>query len=162
MKSETLQERVQQRKERPNPPHKQQQQQKDKRSRLKPQSQKKRITRVRPVTRRNSSCRIYSTPHTTPQRKATERGESTLTAFHTCHRPRIPGGHVLVERRCGSKHCKRGCNKEKERSNPPHKQEQQKRSRFKPQTNKKNKTCENCDPTRVVVYIEIHQKRERR
>ena len=51
----------------------------------------------------------------TQQRKAwPQRGrESTLTVLHICHRPRIPFRHVLIERRCGLKHCKRGCNKEK-------------------------------------------------
>ena len=51
----------------------------------------------------------------------TER-ESTLTAIHTCHRPRIPGGHVLIEHRCAIKHCKKreGCNKEKKDQTPPH------------------------------------------
>ena len=73
------------------------------------------------LTRRSSSCRyIYST--NTPQRKEpwlTERRESTLTASHICHRPCIPFRHVLIERRCTPKHCKRGCNKEKKDHNPP-------------------------------------------
>ena len=58
------------------------------------------------------------------QRKAwPQRGrKSTLTAIHSCHRPRIPVGHVLIERRCVTKHCKRGCNKEKER--PSHHKQQ--------------------------------------
>ena len=43
----------------------------------------------------------------------------TLTARHTCHRPRIPFRHVLIERRCLVKHCKRGCNKEQDKINPP-------------------------------------------
>ena len=53
----------------------------------------------------------------TQQRKAwPHRGrESTLTGLHSCHRPRIPFRHVLIELRCARKHCKRGCNKEKER-----------------------------------------------
>ena len=51
-----------------------------------------------------------------------------LTVMHICHRPRIPVGHVLIEHRCASKHCKRGCHKEKER--PTHHKQQQ-RYRFK-------------------------------
>jgi hypothetical protein len=70
--------------------------------------------RVRSVIRWNSSCRIFKI-HNTQQRKAwPQRGrESTLTVCHICHRPRTPFGHVLIERRCGFKHCKTGCNKEK-------------------------------------------------
>jgi len=49
----------------------------------------------------------------------------TLTANHICHRTRIPFGHVLIERRCVSKHCKRGCKKEKKVP----KKNQQKRQR---------------------------------
>jgi hypothetical protein len=66
----------------------------------------------------------------TQQRKAwPQRGrESTLTVFHSCHRPRIPFGHVLIERMCLMEHCKRGCNKEKKR--PTH-HKQQKEYRFK-------------------------------
>ena len=45
----------------------------------------------------------------TQQRKAwPQRGRgSTLTFIHVCHRPRIPFGHVLIERMCFIKHCKR-------------------------------------------------------
>ena len=32
--------------------------------------------------------------------------ESALTVTHICHCARIPVGHVLIERRCGIKHCK--------------------------------------------------------
>ena len=87
----------------------------NKRSRFKPQTKKEK-ERVRLVNRRNSRCRIYVQQHTTHHNGATERErESTLTALHSCHRPCIPGGHVLIERRCGLKHCKKreGCNKEK-------------------------------------------------
>jgi hypothetical protein len=49
----------------------------------------------------------------------------TLTATHTCHRTRIPFGHVLIERSCVIKHCKRGCKKEKKVP----KKNQQKRQR---------------------------------
>jgi hypothetical protein len=51
---------------------------------------------------------------------------NTLTLIHTCHRPRIPFGHVLIERRCSSKHCRRekGATKKSKRPNPPHKQQQ--------------------------------------
>ena len=54
----------------------------------------------------------------TQQRRGDREGESTLTAIHSCHRTRIPFGHVLIERRCEHKHCKRGCNKER-KINPP-------------------------------------------
>ena len=113
------------------------------------------------LTRRSSSCRyIYST--NTPQRKEpwlTERRESTLTASHICHRPCIPFRHVLIEIFCVTKHCKKrkGCNKKKERPNPPaHKQQQ--RTRFKPHK-KKNNTCETCDLTNLelsYIYIQHH------
>ena len=35
--------------------------------------------------------------------------ESTLTSKHSCHSPRIPFGHILIELRCFIKHCKREC-----------------------------------------------------
>ena len=61
------------------------------------------------MTRRTSSCRIYIELHTT-QRKAPwpqRGGERTLTVCHSCHRPRVPGGQVLIECSCGQKHCKK-------------------------------------------------------
>jgi hypothetical protein len=70
---------------------------------------------VRIVIWWNVSCRIINTK----QRKAwPQKGrerESTLTALHSCHRTRVPDGHVLIERNCVLKHCKKreGCNKEK-------------------------------------------------
>ena len=86
----------------------------------------------------------------TKQRKAWPQrgGESTLTGMHSCHRPRIPFGHVLIERRCVNKHCKRGCSKEKEK--PTH-HNQQKRVPFQTRNNKNNKTCENCDPMKLEL-----------
>jgi hypothetical protein len=38
----------------------------------------------------------------------------------SCHRIHIPVGHVLIERRCRLKHCKKreGCNKEKRKTKP--------------------------------------------
>ena len=74
-----------------------------------------------------------------PQRKAWSQGgrESTLTAPHTCHRPRIPFGHILIERRCLIKHCKReGCNSKKER---PNHHKQQKECRFNNTKSKRTK-----------------------
>jgi len=63
----------------------------------------------------------YSKKTTAEEGVATEREiESTLTRLHTCHRARIPFGHVLIERICGSKHCRR---KEREK-NPPQQQQQ--------------------------------------
>ena len=94
--------------------------------------------RVRLVTQRTSRCRIYSTTHhTTEGAVVTERKrerESTLTVCHSCHRPRIPGGHVLIERSCPIKHCKKreGCNKEKRKTKPTT-QTTTTKSRFKPQ-----------------------------
>ena len=73
--------------------------------------QNKRTKRVRIVIRWNSSCRIIT--YTSTEGVATERErEYTLTLIHICHRPRIPFGHVLIERMCFFKHWKReGCNK---------------------------------------------------
>ena len=97
---------------------------------------KNKITkRVRSVIIRNSSCRLLF-KNTTAEGVATERGrESALTAVHSCHRARFPFGHVLIERRCGLKHCKRECNKEK-------KAQQQTRYRFKIQNG--TTECEHC------------------
>jgi len=39
--------------------------------------------------------------------KNSQERESTLTAIHPCHRRRIPFGHVVIERRCAFKHCKK-------------------------------------------------------
>jgi hypothetical protein len=86
----------------------------------------------------------------TQQRKAWPQSgrESTLTAIHTCNRPRIPFGHVLIEHRCVIKHCKRGCNKET-KDQTHHKQ--QKGTVSKTQ-NQKNKTCETyCDPMKFEL-----------
>ena len=102
----------------------------------------------------------HNSKYTTTEGMATERGrESTLTARHSCHRPRIPFRHVLIERRCARKHCKRGCNKEKER--PIHHKQQQK-YRFIKHKNKKNRTCENkCGPmTLELLYIQNTQQRK--
>jgi len=73
--------------------------------------------------RRTSSCRIYSTTHHNGKRRGHregERRESTLTASHRCHRPSIPFRHVLIERSCVNKHCKKreGCNKKKTKPTP--------------------------------------------
>ena len=105
MLQKTLQERVQQRKEKTNPP----------------QTTKK-VPFQKHKNKNNKTCENcdpmkleLSYIQNAQQRKAwPQRGrESTLTAIHSCHRPRIPFGHVLIERRCAIKHCKRGCNKEK-------------------------------------------------
>ena len=79
----------------------------------------------------------------------------TLTVFHSCHRPRFPVGHVLIERSCVTKHCKKreGCNKEK-KDETHHTNNNNTRSRFKPQTTRKSNTCETCDPTNLELsYI---------
>ena len=86
-----------------------------------------------------------------------EREYSSLTHVHICHRPRIPFRHVLIERSCAKKHCKKrekGAKQRKERPNPTTQTQHQQG----PVSNhkKKNKTCETCDPTnlsRVVVYM---------
>ena len=95
------------------------------------------------------------------QRKAwPQRGrESTLTFSHSCHRPRIPFGHVLIERTCGLKHCKRGCNKEKKRHQPT--TNNNKRVPFQSHKNKNNKACENCDPMKLELsYMQNTQQRK--
>jgi len=108
------------------------------------------------VTRRTSSCRIYSTTHHNGRRRGHREGEraSTLTVFHSCHCPRIPFRHVLIERMCAMKHYKKreGCNKEKK--DQSHHTNNNKRSSFKPQPQRKNKTCETCDPANLeLLYI---------
>jgi len=50
-------------------------------------------------------CRIQI--HNSERRGHREGERESLTAIHICHRTGIPFGHVLVERRCESKHCKR-------------------------------------------------------
>ena len=104
---------------------------------------------------------VYS-KDTTAEGVATERGrESTLTVCHTCHRPRIPFGHVLIERRCLNKHCKRGCNKEKKGPTHQPTTNNNKRVPFQTHKNKNNKTCENCDPMRLELsYIQNTQQRK--
>jgi hypothetical protein len=95
----------------------------------------------------------------TQQRKAwPQRGrESTLTAIHTCHRPRIPFGHVLIERRCVYKHCKRGCRKEKK--NQP--TTNNKKGTVSKTQKQNNITCENCDPMKLELsYIQNTQQRK--
>ena len=63
---------------------------------------------------------------------------STLTAIHRCHRTRVPFWHVLIEHRCGRKHCKRGVQqRKKEQTTTTIK------STF--QKTKANRSCENCD-----------------
>jgi len=124
---------------------------------------RKRTTRVRLVTRPTSRPRVvvYIFNNTLQRKEAPwpQRGrerESTLTVTHTCHRSRIPGGHVLIERRCFMKHCKKreGCNKEKIEPNPPHKQQQQ-----SPVSNHKNKTkrvrlvTRRTSSCRTCIYI---------
>ena len=111
-------------------------------------------TCVRLVIRRTSSCRIYSTTQHNGRRRGQQRGKwSTLTVWHICHRPRIPFGHVLIELRCEIKHCKKreGCNKEKK----DHTHHTSNNNKVPFQTTiKKNKSCENCDPTNLELsYI---------
>jgi len=61
----------------------------------------------------------YIQKHNNGRRVATERErESTLTAVHRCHGPRIPFGHVLIERICARKHCKREGATKKEKDQP--------------------------------------------
>jgi len=92
------------------------------------------------------------------QRKAwpqTERErESTLTPSHICHRPRIPLRHVLVEVGCGSKHCKRGCNKEK-KDQPTTNNKKGTVSKIR---NQYNKTCKNCDPMKLRFVVHVYSK----
>jgi len=99
-------------------------------------------------------CRIEK--HNNGRRVATAEREReiSLTANHSCHLTSVPFGHVLIEHRCGIKHCKRGCNKENER--PTHQPTNNKSYRFKTQ-NQNNKTCENCDLMKLELsYIKLH------
>ena len=48
-----------------------------------------------------SSCHLSESVATV------NRERDSLTGIHICHRTRNPFGHILVERSCGSKHCKR-------------------------------------------------------
>jgi hypothetical protein len=148
---------VQQRKERANPPHTQQQGNKGNKGPVsKTTNETKRTTRVRLVTRRTLSCRIYSTTHHNERCRGHREGESTLTVCHSCHRPRNPVGHVLIEHRCAIKHCKkRRCNKEK-------KDQPTTNNETKKVKQQNNKTCENCDPMKLelsymYMYIRIAQ-----
>ena len=64
-------------------------------------------------------CKTEGTPKTICQMKhELSCSKFKLTELHICHRTRIPFGHVLIERTCGSKHCKTGCIK-KRKTNPP-------------------------------------------
>jgi hypothetical protein len=102
------------------------------------------------VTRRTSSCRIYSTTHHNRRRRGHRERvrESTLTVIHTCHRPRIPFRHVLIELRCAYKHCQRGgCNKEKKHQTHKWKQKEQKRVR-------------DLWPDKPRVVVDTHHKTE--
>ena len=95
----------------------------------------------------------------TQQRKAwPQRGrESTLTGKHSCHCPRIPVGHVLIELRCARKHCKKGCNKEKKDQPTTN----NKKGTVSQTQNKNNKTCENCDPMKLELsYIQNTKQRK--
>jgi len=101
MRIETLQERVQQRKERPTHHTKQNNK-----------------TCENFVIRRTSRVVVFKT--TTAEGVANQRGRgSTLTGIHPCHRTRIPFGHVLIKHRCFSKHCKKESATKKRKTNPP-------------------------------------------
>ena len=149
MRKQTLQESVQQRKERPTH-HKQ---------------QKGTISKHK--NKNNRTCencdpmKLELSYSKTQQRKAwpqTRGRESTLTLLHICHRTRNPVGHVLIERRCVIKHCKRGCNKEKKDQPTTN----NKKHRFKNTETKNNKTSENCDPMKLELsYIQKHNNGRR-
>jgi len=82
---------------------------------------------------------------------ATER-ESALTGIHSCHRPRIPVGHVLIERTCANKHCNEtGCNKER-KIKPLQQQKVPFRSKTKKITERENCVSVYTDEIRVVVF----------
>ena len=69
---------------------------------------KQKTERVRSVIRWNSRVVVYIQKHSNGRRGHREKEREcmcTLTAFHTSHRPCIPFGHVLIEHRCGMKHC---------------------------------------------------------
>ena len=144
MHHKTLQERVQQRKERPTQ-----------------HTNNKTGTVSKTQKPKNKTCEncdpmklewSYIKRHNNGRRGHREReGESTLTGIHSCHRRRIPFGHVLIERRCVHKHCKRRCNKEKKDQHTTNNKEEY---RFKNTQTKITKSCEKLrsDETRVVVY----------
>ena len=99
LRKQTLQQerRVQQKKKRPNPHHKQQQS---------PVSNHKQ-------NKKNNTCETCDPTNLELSYISNNTAaERTLTPIHSCHRPRIPFGHVLIERRCKGKHCKKsrdGC-----------------------------------------------------
>ena len=73
-----------------------------------PSTKKDRETKIHVTERVRIVIRCNSYSKTTTEGVAIERErESTLTVYHSCHRTRIPFGHVLIERSCGQKHCKR-------------------------------------------------------
>ena len=105
--------------------------------------------------KQNNTCetRIYTCiqQHTTtekalwPQRDRERGRESALTASHSCHRPRIPFRHVLIELRCAIKHCKRECNK----------------IPFQKHKNKNTRKHETCDPMKLELsYIKKYTTTE--
>ena len=110
------------------------------------------------MTRRTSRCRISSTTHHNGRRRGHREvaTESTHTLIHICHRPRVPGGHVLVEHRCAFKHCKtRGSVQQtKQKDQTHHTNNNNKKVPFQITNKNKNNTCETCDPTNLEMsYI---------
>jgi len=100
--------------------------------------------------------------NTTPQRKACGHREResacTLTLLHSGHRTCIPGGHVLIERRCVIKHCKKreGCSKEKK--DQTHHTNNNNKVPFQTTNEKKDQHVWDLwrGEPRVVVYIQQH------
>ena len=118
--------RVQQRKERQNPPQTT--------KKVSNHKQKKNIKTCENFDPTNLELSYTSFNNSTIQQHTTKRKaprphtERTLTVNHSCHRTRLPFGHVLIERTCGSKHCKKRewCNNtEKKNQTHHHKQQQQ-------------------------------------
>ena len=77
--------------------------------------------------------------------------ESTLTVWHICHRTRIPFGHVLIERTCEIKHCKREGATKKRKTNPSTNNKKGTVSKHT-KINKQNVWELWSDETRVVVF----------
>ena len=78
-----------------------------------------------------------------------DRERDSLTLIHSCHRTRNPFGHILVERSCGSKHCKREGATKIEKDQPTRQTTKKYRSRNKTD----DKTCENCEQIKLEVLI---------
>jgi hypothetical protein len=82
-----------------------------------------------------------------------QRGrEIRLTVLHICHRPRIPFGNVLIERRCTQKHCKRS-RVQQRKTNPPQTTKRYRVKKYKTKYITKRVRILWWDETRVFSYM---------